>query len=114
MEATTDTAASPTTQLDPAFAEQWLGGFLQAWNTRDGDVLAAISTEDAVWHDPVLPDPARGREGLREFVRVTARAFPDFHIDQRGPLHISPVEPVVLFRWRMTGTMRGPWSVSGL
>lgn len=68
----------------------------------------------AVWHDPVLPRPARGRNELREFVIATSRAFPDFHVEWRGSPYISPVEPVVLIPQQMTGTMRGPWKYTGL
>jgi steroid delta-isomerase-like uncharacterized protein len=114
MEATSAAATTPAGGLEPAFAEQWLERFLEAWNKPDGDVLAAISTDDVLWSDPVLPEPERGRDGMRRFVAETAQAFPDFHVAQRAPLVVSTFEPVVLFRWRMTGTMHGPWSYSNL
>lgn len=110
----TEAAAAASTGVDPAFAEQWLERFLEAWNKPDPGLLAAISTEDVVWDDPVLPERAIGRGAMREFVEITARAFPDFTVTQRAPLTISPSEPVVFFRWGMTGTMNGPWTVSGL
>jgi steroid delta-isomerase-like uncharacterized protein len=114
MEATADAAASTTTQLDPAFVEQWSQRFLEAWNALDGEAVAAMCSEDVVWHDPTLPHVARGKEDVCAFVTATARAFPDFRLEWRGPAHISPAEPLVLIRNRITGTMRGPWSYGGL
>jgi steroid delta-isomerase-like uncharacterized protein len=95
--------------LDPAFVAEWGKQYLQAWNSLDADGVAALCTEDVVWNDPGLVQPARGREGVRAFVRATAQAFPDFHVEEAGRPFISAEEPRVLSRYRMTGTMRGAW-----
>jgi steroid delta-isomerase-like uncharacterized protein len=114
MGATMDAAATPTTQLDPAFAEQFFRRFFEAWNTLDGEALAALCTEDVVWNDPLLAQPLRGREEVRDFLTATGAAFPDFHVEPLGSPHIEPAEPIVLLRYRLTGTMRGTWSGTGL
>jgi len=101
-------------QLDPAFAAEWGKRYLEAWNSLDADGVATMCTEDVVWNDPALPEPATGRDGVSGFVRATARAFPDFHVDELGPLEVSVPESRALSRYRMTGTMLGPWEYANL
>jgi steroid delta-isomerase-like uncharacterized protein len=101
-------------KLDPAFVEDWGKRYLQAWNSVDADGVAAMCTEDVAWNDPGLPEPAHGREGVRAFVRATANAFADFHVEELGQPYISAEEPRVLSRYRMTGTMLGPWEYTNL
>ncbi len=110
MEATTETSS----KLDPSFVEDWGRRYLDAWNSLDADAVAALCTEDVVWDDPGLPEPARGREGVRAFVRATERAFPDFYVEELGRPHLSAEEARVLGRYRMTGTMLGPWEYTNL
>ncbi len=110
MEAATNAAV----RLDPAFVEEWGKRYLEAWNSLDADGVAALCIEDVTWNDPGLPAPVNGREGVRAFVRATADAFPDFHVEELGRPYISPDEPRVLSRYRMTGTMLGPWEYTNL
>jgi steroid delta-isomerase-like uncharacterized protein len=114
MEATTDATAGSATHLDPGFVEGWSQRFLEAWNALDGEALAELCTDDVVWHDPTLPETAHGPDEVRAFVTATARAFPDFHLDALGSPYVSAAEPVALLRYRMTATMRGTWSYTGL
>jgi steroid delta-isomerase-like uncharacterized protein len=107
-------ATEAGTALDPAFVEDWGGRYLEAWNSLDADRVAVMCTDDVVWNDPALPEPAHGREGVRAFVRATAHAFPDFHVEELGRPYISSEEPRVLSRYRMTGTMLGPWEYANL
>lgn len=109
-----EAATMPAAGLDPAFVEEWARRFMAGWNASDSDAVAALCSEDVVWHDPVLPGPARSRDDVREFVTATGRAFPDFRLEWRSAPWISPADPVVLIRQRMTGTMRGTWSYTGL
>jgi steroid delta-isomerase-like uncharacterized protein len=110
MEGTTEAGA----RLDSAFVEEWGKRYLEAWNSLDVDGVAAMCTEDVVWNDPGLPEPTHGREGVRAFVRASARAFPDFQVEKLGRPHISAEEPRALARYRMTGTMLGPWEYTNL
>ena len=100
--------------LDPGFVEEWSRRYLEVWNAHDGDAVAAFCTEYVVWSDPGLPEPITGRGGVRAFVAATARAFPDFHVDELEPPFLSPAEPRVLSPYRMTGTMLGDWEAAGL
>jgi ketosteroid isomerase-like protein len=108
-----DVATRPTTQLDPAFVERFSQHFFKAWNTLDGAGVAALCNEDIVWHEPLLPGPARSREEVQAFVTASGSALPDFHVEPVGRPHISPDEPIVLQRYRLTGTMTGTWPYTG-
>src|SRR5947209_10132854 len=114
MEATTDAGARSAAPLAPIFVGEFARRFVAAFNALDSDALAAMCTEDVVWNDPTLPQPAHGREEVRAFVKATASAFPDFRLAWRGSPYISPDEPILLIRNRLAGTMRGTWSYSGM
>src|SRR3989454_11172220 len=51
--------------------------YLAAWNSFDTDAIAQLVTGDVVWADPALPEPARGVDAVQQFMRTSARAFPD-------------------------------------
>ena len=101
-------------QLDRAFVEGWGERYLEAWDALDADGVAALCTEDVVWNDPGLPERAHGRDGVRAFVRATAAAFPDFHVEELGRPYVSAEEPRALSRYRLTGTMLGAWEYTDL
>lgn len=111
----------PVTQLgvgaDPIESMDWLREFgeryLDAWNSHDPAAVAACVAEDVVWEDPALPEPARGRDGVEEFVRVGTRAFPDFRFTEPGEPAISADGLVAYVPWRMTGTHTGPLDPPG-
>jgi steroid delta-isomerase-like uncharacterized protein len=110
MEGTTQAGA----RLEPDFVEDWSKRYLDAWNSLDADGMAALCTEDVIWNDPGLPEPAQGRDGVRAFVRVTGEAFAGFHVEELGRPYIAAAEPRVLTRYRMTGTMLGAWEYTNL
>jgi steroid delta-isomerase-like uncharacterized protein len=110
MEGTTKADA----KLEPDFVEDWSRRYLEAWNSLDADGIAALCIEDVAWNDPGLPEPAHGRDGVREFVRVTGHAFADFHVEELGRPYVSEGEPRVLGRYRMTGKMLGAWEYTNL
>lgn len=108
------TTAQQTSQLDAGFVKEWARRYLEAWNSLDAEAVASMCTDDVIWADPGLSEPAHGREGVREFVEGTARVFPDFHVEEISSPVVSAAEPVVLSRYRMTGTMLGPWEPANL
>src|SRR5437764_12748125 len=96
------------TEIDRAFLTDWAARFLKAWNALDGQAVASLCTEDVVWRDPSAPQPFTGREGVREFIEMTGRAFPDFHVVETAPPYFLADSPRVLSPYRMTATMLGP------
>lgn len=80
-----------------------------AWNARDVDTYLSFLTEDAVWDDPSMPEPSRGREAIRETFRVVLRAFPDFLYTIREPICVSPDGSRCAVQWRIQATFLGPY-----
>lgn len=65
-------------------------------------------TEEIVWADPALPQPARGIPAVQEFMRVSFRTFPDLHFGEPEHRHLTVTDDLVAWAWTMEGTMRGP------
>jgi len=97
--------ASPELAIElPAFVERYLA----AWNSCDTAAMAQLIADDIVWADPALPEPARGVPAVQEFMRTSARAFPDLHFGEPDPPALAASGGVVLWAWSMKGTHRGP------
>jgi steroid delta-isomerase-like uncharacterized protein len=112
--AAADAAATATTHLDPAFVDDFVRRFYEAWNALDPDGVAALCTEDVIWDEPIIPRAARGREEVRAFLRATRQATPDFQIERLSEPYLSATEPKVLLPYRMTATQTGVWPYTGL
>lgn len=81
--------------------------YLAAWNDHDVDAMAELLTDDVVWEDPALPEPARGIPAVQEFMRAGWRGFPDLRFDETDTPHRTAEGAQVAWRWRMRGTMTG-------
>jgi steroid delta-isomerase-like uncharacterized protein len=96
---------------------EWLQDFtrryMDAWNSRDPEAVAACATEDVFWDDPGLESPARGRAELAAFVGTTITAFPDYEFTHRGAAAISDDGRVAYVPVRMCGTNTGPLDPPG-
>jgi steroid delta-isomerase-like uncharacterized protein len=68
------------------------------------ELIDEILADDYVCHDPALPEPARGKQGLREAVIGFRTALPDLHfrVDQQ----VAEGDRVVT-AWTATGTHTG-------
>jgi steroid delta-isomerase-like uncharacterized protein len=78
-----------------------------AWNGCDTDAMAQLISDDIVWADPALPDPARGVAEVQEFMRASFRAFPDLRFSEPDPPAMAANGDLVLWAWHMEGTHRG-------
>jgi steroid delta-isomerase-like uncharacterized protein len=87
-----------------AFADS----YVDAWNSFDAGRMAPLVTDDIVWADPALPQPARGVAEVQAFMRDSWQAFPDLRFTEPEPRRLGIDGDVVLWAWTMTGTMRGP------
>jgi len=87
--------------------------YLAAWNGCDVGALARLITDDIVWVDPALPEPARGVPAVQEFMRASCRAFPDLRFGEPDPPALAVTGDVVLWGWYMEGTHRGPLDPPG-
>jgi steroid delta-isomerase-like uncharacterized protein len=93
--------------------EAFCARYLAAWNDHDAIAMASLVTDDVVWEDPALPEPARGVLEVQEFMRASWTGFPDLRFDASERPHRSVEGDQVAWRWRMRGTMTGPLDPPG-
>ena len=86
---------------------QFVERYTAAWNGCDTDAMAGLITDDIVWADPALPQPARGIAEVQDFMRASFRAFPDLRFSEPDPPALAVNGDVVLWGWHMTGTNQG-------
>jgi steroid delta-isomerase-like uncharacterized protein len=79
-----------------------------AWNACDTDAMAELITDDIVWVDPALPEPARGIPAVQEFMRTSFQIFPDLHFSEPDPPKAAINGELIAWAWTMEGTFRGP------
>ena len=99
------TQAASTTGVDLADFTQ---RYVAAWNGCDTDSMAELLTEDIVWVDPALPEPARGIPAVQEFMRTSFQIFPDLRFSEPDPPHLTTEGNLISWAWTMEGTFRGP------
>jgi steroid delta-isomerase-like uncharacterized protein len=92
--------------LEERFAREFAEQYAEAWNSYDAETIEALVSPDVVWLDPALPEPARGVEEVKDFMRRSWVAFPDLHF-AAGPMWLNPHEESLTWAWRMQGTHRG-------
>lgn len=78
--------------------------FDRTWSRGDERAIAELCAPDCVFHDPMLPAPAHGREGYARVVRAYRAAFPNLTVWVEQQI---AEEHVVVSRWRATGTHLG-------
>ena len=98
--------------LDEQFARQLTETYGEAWNRYDADLIEAVVAPNVVWLDPALPEPARGVEEVKEFMRAGWGAFPDLRFTA-GPMWLDPHSDSMTWAWRMEGTHSGPLEPPG-
>ena len=99
--------------LDREFVEQFRQRLLAVWNDHDTTDLPNLVTEDVVWIDPMIAEPARGAQEVRQFMEACFRSTPDLHFELTGPLCFADDVPSMIAPWKMTGTHLGPFDPPG-
>jgi steroid delta-isomerase-like uncharacterized protein len=92
--------------VDERFAREFAERYVEAWNSYDADAIDELVAPDVVWLDPALPEPARGVEEVKDFMRRSWAAFPDLRFTA-GPLWLDAHGDSVTWAWRMEGTHQG-------
>jgi len=77
--------------LDEQFARGFAESYVEAWNSHDADRIEPLVTQDVVWLDPALPEPARGVHEVKDLMRGAWVAFPDLRFTS-GPMWLDPHE----------------------
>ena len=77
--------------------------FVEAWNTRDSDAIAAQFTPDGVRHQFALPEARlAGRDAIAQAIGASLHAVPDATLDVRD--QIVGQDGRVTFEWTWSGT----------
>lgn len=76
----------------------------EGFNQNDLDVVDEIVAEDCVLHEAGQPEPLRGPDEVKEFLRMYRNAFSDAHIEIDELLADGDM---VVTRWTATGTHDG-------
>lgn len=100
--------------LDAAFLQEWADRNLAAWDALDAEAVADTCTDDIVWIDPSVPYPVRGRKELVKLINNFATSYPDLKISRVSEPIPSPVEPLAIARYTMTGTLTKDWPYTNL
>jgi steroid delta-isomerase-like uncharacterized protein len=87
--------------------EAFVERYSAAWNGRDASAMDALVTDDVVWFDPALPQPARGKAAVRTFMEDSWRSFPDLRFSEPDPPFLVEQGDRVAWAWRMRGTFCG-------
>lgn len=91
----------PPECANKAIARRYFNDILNGGNF---EAIGGIIAPDFVLHLPLLPNPIRGREGLKDFVVRLRTAFPDIHYTIQ--LQMADLEMAAI-RWTMEATHRG-------
>jgi steroid delta-isomerase-like uncharacterized protein len=78
-----------------AITEPWTGNL---------DVIDELIADDYVGHDPSMPEPTRGPEGVKEFFGIFMAAYPDASITIEEQIADGDW---VASRWTGRGTHKG-------
>jgi steroid delta-isomerase-like uncharacterized protein len=78
--------------------------FEELFSDGNLDVVYEVFAPHYIGHDPTLPDPIRGPEGFKQFVRMYRKAFPDLLLTVED--QIAEGDRVVT-RFTARGTHRG-------
>jgi steroid delta-isomerase-like uncharacterized protein len=99
------TTAAASTGFD---LEEFTQRYVAAWNGCDTDAMAELLTDDIVWVDPAMPEPARGIPAVQDFMRTSFQVFPDLQFSEPDPPHLTSERDLISWAWTMEGTFRGP------
>jgi steroid delta-isomerase-like uncharacterized protein len=100
-------AVTASTANLPADLGDFTARYRAAWNECDTAAMAELVTDDIVWADPALPEPARGVAEVQDFMRASFRGFPDLKFGEPDPPLVSVCADVIFWAWYMEGTHRG-------
>ena len=92
--------------IDEQSARAFAESYVEAWSSQDAELIEPLVSRDVVWLDPSLPQPARGVEEVKDFMRRSWVAFPDLRLSS-GPMWLEPHGDSVTWAWRMQGTHAG-------
>ena len=78
---------------------------IAAWNAHDVDRSVASFPDDVTWHDVGSPQPFKGKDAVRQYIRGWFTAFPDMKITVKNRVI---TEDQLASEVEFTGTNTGP------
>jgi steroid delta-isomerase-like uncharacterized protein len=99
--------------LDIEDIREFVGRWLDAWNSHDVDRLLAFFTEDIELRDDSWPKTMHGHGEVREFLEALWRASPDMRYELLDGPYVIPGELRAAFHWHGSGTLTGPMEPPG-
>jgi steroid delta-isomerase-like uncharacterized protein len=91
----------------------FLGRWLDAWNSHEADRVLAFLTEDVEIRDDSWPKTMHGHDDVREFLQALWRATPDMTFELIAGPYVIRGQPRASFHWRGRGTFTGPMDPPG-
>lgn len=85
--------------------DQLAQAYGDAWNRHDPDAIAALHTEDAVFHNHTSGGRVVGPQAIRDMAASVFRTFPDLRFEVRR-LYVR--DDLIVQEWTAEGTHRGP------
>lgn len=83
----------------------------QAWAEHDPDAIAALHTEDSVFHMHDIAEPACGRDAVRDAVAGVLEQSPDLRFE---PIRVMFGTDHFVTEYEMSGTVDGkPFACDG-
>ena len=104
-------AAEQAPSID--WIREFVGDWLDAWNSHQVDRVLAFFTEDVEVRDDSWPKTMHGHADVREFLIALWRAIPDMTFELLAGPYVIPGEPRASFHWRGSGTFTGPMDPPG-
>jgi steroid delta-isomerase-like uncharacterized protein len=87
----------------------------RAWNAHDVEGILEHLTDDVIWAEPSLVEPARGKEAVTADLKDSFSTFPDLSFEEED-FHVFPntEQGAFIVTWTLTGTMTGSSKATGL
>jgi steroid delta-isomerase-like uncharacterized protein len=113
----TSVAGSESAVAHQAPSADWIrdfiGRWLDAWNSHQADRVLTFLTEDVEIRDDSWPKTMHGHRDVREFLQALWRATPDMTFELLAGPFVIPGEPCASFHWRGRGRFTGPMQPPG-
>jgi ketosteroid isomerase-like protein len=93
--------------IAPKFAEDMVEKVFAAWNTRNGNALAALCSPEVIWSDALAPSPITSPPEVSQFVAWFFASVPDGRFELVGKPALSTDSRIVYQQWRFIGTNTG-------
>lgn len=89
------------------WVREFVGRWLEAWNSHRADRVLSFMTEDVQIRDDSWPKVMQGHAEARVFLGALWRAVPDMTFELLDGPYVIPGEPGASFHWRGFGTFTG-------